>query len=89
MIWFTEQMSKDYFSIDFLSVFVLVAIVAPAQADSQISKITEFIEPPNVKKIIFKQIRELCISFQFANSQWSHYRGFILTYQPFGNTFPL
>lgn len=66
-----------------------IVIVAPAQSDSQISNLTEFIEPPNVKKIILKQIRELCVSFEFANSQWSRYRGFILTYQPFGNSFPL
>lgn len=58
-------------------------VLAPA-SDTKSVRLTEQIEPPNVKTIVFKQIQELFIFFDFSNSEWSHYRGFVLTFQALG-----
>lgn len=45
--------------------------------------------PPHVKTITLNDVHELCIFFEFAKSEWSHYRGFVITYQVLGTFFIL
>lgn len=53
-------------------------------ASTELIKLTEHIEPPNVKKIRFKDIQEIVIYFDFTTSEWSRYHGFVITIQPLG-----
>lgn len=46
--------------------------------------LTEHIEPPNVKKKIFSNSKEIFVHFWFMNSEWGRYRGFLMTIQPNG-----
>lgn len=54
---------------------------ASAQKDQQSLKMKDIIKPSNAKKVIFKQIHELYIYFEFVSTQWSRYKGFLLTYE--------
>lgn len=54
---------------------------ASAQKDQKLLKMKDIITPSNAKKIIFEQIRELYIYFEFVSTQWSRYKGFLLTYE--------
>lgn len=61
-------------------------ISASTSGSSNQLNLTEQIEPPNLKKKIFSNANEIFIRFYFVNSEWSRYRGFLMTIQPIGKT---
>lgn len=62
-------------------------IVASFSNPSVQLNLTEHIEPSNIKKKIFSNTNEIFVHFWFMNSEWSRYRGFLMTIQPIGNIF--
>lgn len=78
-----SQISNLKIIQQFLMTSFLSISASTAESQSHLN-LTEHIEPSNVKSVIFNNTREISIRFQFTNSEWSRYRGFVLTIQPLG-----
>lgn len=74
------------FCVYVIDSYINVYLLSPASALGSRSQfnLTECIKPPHVKIIQFQSTQEIFIHFQFANSEWTHYHGFVLTIQQLG-----
>lgn len=62
--------------------FVFVkCFLASIENDVKLYNFTESIEPPNVKTITFDSIQELNVFLEFSKSEWTRYRGYVMTYK--------